>query len=105
MTFPMMCLGAHGTISAVANVIGKEFTAMCDAVKSDRIEDAKKIHYQMLPLVRALFIETNPVPVKEALSMMGLPAGPPRLPLVPLKAENRAMLAEELRRAGRLRKD
>lgn len=105
MTFSIMCLGGHGTISAVANVIGKEFTTMCAAVKSGQIEEAKKIHYQMLPLVKALFIETNPVPVKEALGMMGLPSGPPRLPLVPLKAENRAVLADSLKRAGRLPKD
>ncbi|HEB13310.1 MAG TPA: 4-hydroxy-tetrahydrodipicolinate synthase [Actinobacteria bacterium] len=105
MTFSIMCLGGHGTISAVANVIGREFTEMCAAVKNGRIEEAKRIHYEMLPLVKALFIETNPVPVKEALGMMGLPSGPPRLPLVPLKAEHRAMLAEVLRRAGRLPKD
>ncbi|MCK4267634.1 MAG: 4-hydroxy-tetrahydrodipicolinate synthase [Actinomycetia bacterium] len=102
MTFAMMCLGGHGTISAVANVVGREFTEMCHLARAREVEKARRIHYRLLPLINALFIETNPVPVKEAIGMMGLPAGPPRLPLVPLRPENRAFLAEVLKEAGRL---
>jgi len=102
MTYPMMCLGAHGTISAVANVIGREFTEMCRGILAGDYAGARKIHYRMLPLVKALFIESNPVPVKAALEMMGLPARPPRLPLVPMSRANRAVVEETLRQVGRL---
>lgn len=102
MTFPMMCLGAHGTISAVANVIGREFTEMCGLIIGGKIAEARKIHYRTLSLVNALFIESNPVPVKVALALMGLPAGPPRLPLVPMQPENRAVVEEALREVRRL---
>ncbi len=102
MTYSMMCLGAHGTISAVANVIGKEYTELCRLMLAGDHLAARKILYRTLPLVKALFIESNPVPVKVALELMGLPAGPPRLPLVPMSAANRAVVEEKLREVGRL---
>lgn len=64
------------------------------------IDAAREIHFRTLPVVRALFIETNPVPIKEALAMMGLPAGKLRLPLVPLRPENRESLRKVLVRHG-----
>ncbi len=66
------------------------------------IEKAREIHYKTLPVVKALFIETNPVPVKEAMNMMGLPSGKLRLPLVPMKPENREILRKTLVDLGRL---
>ena len=102
LTYPMMCLGGDGAISAVANVIGRDYTEMCALIKAGEYEKARKIHYRTLPLVRALFIEPNPVPVKEALIMMGLPAGKPRLPLVRLTAENKDTLRKELAALGKL---
>jgi len=102
MIYAMMCLGAHGTISAVANVIGKEYTQMCRLLLGGDYVAARKIHYRTLPLVKALFIESNPVPVKAALEMMGLPAGPPRLPLVPMSSFNRSVVEDTLREVGRL---
>lgn len=103
LTYSMMALGGDGAISAVANVIGKEYAQMCRLMKDGKWTEAREIHYQTLSLVKTLFIETNPVPVKEALQLMGLPAGPPRLPLVPLKPANRERLRKELVAVGRLR--
>jgi 4-hydroxy-tetrahydrodipicolinate synthase len=103
LTYAMMALGGDGAISAVANVIGKEYTRMCRLMKAGNWHEAREIHYQTLPLVKTLFIETNPVPVKEAMQMMGLPAGPPRLPLVPMKKANRERLRSDLVALGRLK--
>lgn len=102
MTFAMICLGADGAISAVANVIGREYTQMCHLALAGEYEKAREVHYQTLDVVKALFIETNPVPVKEALGMMGLPSGPPRLPLVPLTEKNRQLLKTTLSALGRV---
>lgn len=102
LTFPMMALGGHGVICAVGNVIGREYREMVHLMLEGRLEKAREIHFRTLPVVRALFIETNPVPVKEALNLMGLPAGPLRLPLTPMRPANREVLKEALRGIGRL---
>lgn len=102
LTFPMMALGGHGVICAVGNVIGREYREMVHLMLQGRLEEAREIHFRTLPVVRALFIETNPVPVKEALNMMGLPAGPLRLPLTPMRPANREVLKEALKAVGRL---
>lgn len=102
LTYPMMCLGGDGAISAVGNVLGKEYTEMCRLTKAGEYEKAREIHYRTLPLVRALFIEPNPAPVKEALNMMGLPGGKLRLPLVGLKPANREKLKIALQDVGKL---
>jgi 4-hydroxy-tetrahydrodipicolinate synthase len=96
LTFPMMTLGGDGGILAVSHVIGKEYREMIHLCLAGKIDEAREIHFRTLPVVRSLFIETNPVPVKEALTMMGLPAGKVRLPLVPLGSENREALRKVL---------
>ncbi len=88
---------------AVANVIGREYYKMIHLMLEGRIEEAREIHYQTLPVVRALFIESNPAPAKEAMNMMGLPAGKLRLPLVPLRPESRETLRQTLVQIGRLK--
>ncbi len=102
LTFPMMALGGHGVICAVGNVIGREYREMVHLMLEGRVEEAREIHFRTLPVVRALFMETNPVPVKEALNMMGLPAGPLRLPLTPMSQANREILRKVLQAIGRL---
>ncbi len=103
LTFPMLSLGGDGGILAVSHVVGKEYREMIRLHREGRIEEAREIHFKTLPIVRALFIETNPVPIKEALTMMGLPAGEPRLPMVPLKSENREVLRNTLIQGGILK--
>jgi len=80
----------------VSHVIGKEYHEMIHLYLTGKIDEAREIHFRTLPVVQALFIETNPVPVKEALAMMGLPSGKLRLPLVPLRPENRETLRKVL---------
>jgi 4-hydroxy-tetrahydrodipicolinate synthase len=100
LTFPMLSLGGHGGILAVAHILGKEYRKMIKSYLSGEIAEARDIHFKTLPVVQALFIETNPVPVKEAMEMMGLPSGKPRLPLVPLRPENRDKLRQVLSNYG-----
>ena len=88
---------------AVANVIGKEYREMIHLMLAGKIDQAREIHYKALPVVRALFIESNPAPAKEAMNMMGVPAGKLRLPLVPLRPENRETLRKALVQIGRLK--
>ncbi len=102
LTFSIMALGGHGVICAVGNVIGREYRDMVHLMLEGRYAEAREIHYRTLPLVRALFLETNPVPVKEAMNMMGLPAGPLRLPLTPMKPANREILRKALQELGKL---
>ncbi|HOJ51338.1 MAG TPA: 4-hydroxy-tetrahydrodipicolinate synthase [Syntrophales bacterium] len=94
-TFPLMCIGGHGIISVVSNVAPKDMAEMVDAFEAGNVAKAREIHYRMTPLVDALFIETNPIPVKTALAMMGMIEEEMRLPLCAMAETNR----EKLRRA------
>jgi 4-hydroxy-tetrahydrodipicolinate synthase len=103
LTFSMMSLGGDGGIMAVANVIGKEYRQMIHLMLEKKIDEAREVHFKTLQVVKTLFIESNPAPAKEAMNMMGLPAGPLRLPLVPLRPENRETLRKALVQVGRLK--
>lgn len=100
LTLPLMALGASGVVSVVANVAPRKTVAMVDAMLSGNLEAARKLHYELLPLVRAMFLETNPIPVKTAHKLMGLAAGPLRLPLAGLAPEKEKVLAEILEKLG-----
>ena len=100
ITLPMMAMGATGTISVSANVIPAENAEMCRLAAAGEVAGARALHEMYYPLVRMLFIETNPVPVKAALSMMGKIRNEFRLPLVPMEASNREKLAGAMRDAG-----
>jgi 4-hydroxy-tetrahydrodipicolinate synthase len=97
ITFPMMAVGATGTISVSANIIPKENAEMCRLASEGNFEAALAIHEKYINLVRTLFIETNPVPVKAALALMGKIRNEFRLPLVPMEPANREILAEAMR--------
>ena len=100
MTLPMMCVGAVGAISVVSNVIPREVREMTHAALKGDFERAGRIHAKLFPLFKDLFIETNPVPVKAAMAMMGLIEETYRLPLVPLADANRAQLKKTLQAIG-----
>jgi len=95
VTFLVLCLGGHGCIAAVAHVLGKEFSRMCRLVWEGRIEEARELHFRVLPLVRALFCEPNPTAIKQALNWMGVKVGGVRSPLVEMTEKGK----ETLRRA------
>ncbi len=99
-TFGYMCLGAVGVVSVAAHVVGDRIHHMTDLVESGDIPAARKVHEELTPLFNALFITTNPIPVKTALRILGLPAGPPRLPLVPATADEHERIHKALSDAG-----
>ena len=100
LTLPLMALGASGVVSVVANVAPRKTVAMVDAMLSGNLDAARKLHYELSPLVKAMFLETNPIPVKTAQKYIGLAGGPMRLPLAPMAPEKEKILAEVLGRLG-----
>jgi 4-hydroxy-tetrahydrodipicolinate synthase len=101
-TFGYLCLGGVGVVSVAAHVVGDRIHHLTDLVLSGDIPAARKVHDELSPLFNALFITTNPIPVKTALDVLGLPAGPPRLPLVPATRDERARIEKALSDAGLL---
>jgi 4-hydroxy-tetrahydrodipicolinate synthase len=93
ITFPMMSCGAAGVISVTANIMPKEIAAMVDAFNAGNLEEAKRLHLKLLKISNAMFIESNPVPVKTALGLMGKCSDDVRLPLCPMSEANKAKLA------------
>lgn len=93
ITVPIMALGGTGVISVAANVDPKRMVAMCEAMRKGDLQKALVLHYAMSPLFRSMFIDTNPIPVKKAVELMGMAGGPVRLPLSELDAKK----AEQLR--------
>ena len=96
----MMAVGARGVVSVVANVAPKQTQALCAAALKGDYKRAAALHLKLFPLIKSLFIETNPIPVKAALAMMGACRPEPRLPLTVLSAENRPALKKALKEFG-----
>ena len=88
LTLPVLSIGGTGIISVIANIIPKDVADMVAAFEKGDIKQARLFHYKMLPLVKAMFIETNPIPVKTACGLMGLCAADLRLPMCAMSAEN-----------------
>ena len=80
-TFSIMCLGGYGVVSVAAHLFGQQIRRMMEWVIDGRLEEAASEHRRLLPIFKALFLVTNPVPVKHALNRAGFAAGPTRLPL------------------------
>lgn len=100
LTLPMMSVGARGVVSVLANVAPKETAALCAAFLKGDARRAAALHLKMFPLIKALFLETNPIPVKAALGMLGLCRPEPRLPLTPLSEQYRPALKKALKDFG-----
>jgi 4-hydroxy-tetrahydrodipicolinate synthase len=96
INFPVLAVGGAGLISAVANVAPKPLAEMARAAREKRWEDARRVHFELLALVRILFVETNPIPVKTACALMGLCSPDMRLPLTPMSEGNLARLKQVL---------
>ncbi len=97
IVLPMLALGGKGVISVVANLVPAEMVALVSEFNKGNLEKAKKIHYKIFPLCKAMFIETNPIPVKTAMALQGLLDTPElRLPLSPMSEENVAELKKVL---------
>ena len=96
LTVPLLAIGGDGVISVISNLVPAKISALVKAGLSGDFVEARRLHYELLPLVKAAFVETNPIPIKAAMGMAGLPAGPTRLPLGPLSQENERLLRKTL---------
>jgi 4-hydroxy-tetrahydrodipicolinate synthase len=97
LTLPLLSVGAHGIISVASHLVGPQVQQMVKAFITGNVREAQTIHQSLLPLFRALFLTTNPIPVKCALELMGWPVGKPRLPLVPAPNTVREQLNDVLK--------
>lgn len=102
LTLPMMAVGATGVISVAANIVPEEVAQMVKAYSTGSHDEARRIHYKLFPLFKALFLETNPIPLKAAMSMLGMIDEELRLPLYPMSNENRTKLREAMKQYGLL---
>lgn len=100
LTLPMMAVGGTGVISVASNVVPAKVTAMVHAALSGNWDQAREAHGALYPLFRDLFLETNPIPVKAALAILGELAEEYRLPLCPMSPENRKTLERTMREIG-----
>jgi len=123
LTLPVLAIGGTGVISVVANVVPRDVVALVDAFLAGRHDDALRWHTKLLPLIKAMFLETNPIPIKSAMGMLGMIQPELRLPLCAmseaneerlrqalvayglLKGESPSFEAEQKRRAARKRHD
>lgn len=97
LVYPLMALGGTGVISVASNVVPDRMVAMVAAALKGDFAAARRMHYELLPLFRAMFIETNPIPVKAALALKGMIAETYRLPMCAPAAKSREKLASVLR--------
>jgi 4-hydroxy-tetrahydrodipicolinate synthase len=102
-TLPLLSIGGKGIISVVSNVVPADMAGMVDAFAMGDLKKARALHYRMSPLIDALFIETNPTPVKAALAMMGKIDPELRLPLCRMAAGNEASLKAVMQQYGLIR--
>jgi 4-hydroxy-tetrahydrodipicolinate synthase len=82
LTLPILAVGGTGVVSVVSNIVPSDVVQLISLFAAGRAKDATTLHLRLFPLIRALFVETNPAPVKAAMNLLGMAAGEPRLPLV-----------------------
>lgn len=102
LTLPLLAVGGVGVVSVASHVVGRDIQRMCEAFLAGQVQEAAKLHHRMLPLFKALFCTTNPVPVKAALNMMGANVGGVRLPLVEANEKEKEIVRKALRDYGLL---
>ena len=102
LTLPLLAVGGVGVVSVASHVVGRDIRRMCEAFFAGRAQEATKLHHRMLPLFKALFCTTNPVPVKAALNMLGATVGGVRLPLVEANDKEKEIVRKALRDYGLL---
>jgi 4-hydroxy-tetrahydrodipicolinate synthase len=103
LTLPMLAVGGHGVVSVAGHLVGKQIKEMITAFVSGDIAKARGIHQELYPLAKAMFLTTNPVPVKTAMKLLGYPVGEVKLPLVPLNEQELATLKAVLKDYGLLK--
>lgn len=103
LSFPMLAIGAAGLMNAVGNLVPDRVADLCNHIAKGHLEEARRLHFDLFELNQAIFLDTNPIPLKYMMARMGLLETPElRLPLVPLDRERRKRLDDVLRQAGLL---
>lgn len=102
-TLPLIALGGDGVISVISNLLPAKVKALTKAMLEGKYEEARALHYELVPMIKAAFIETNPVPIKQALQWVGISAGPARLPLGKLAPASEAFLKKTMTEMGLLK--
>jgi 4-hydroxy-tetrahydrodipicolinate synthase len=102
LTFSLMALGGKGVISTVANIAPKEMSQLTEACLKGEWEKGRALQFKLIPLIHAVFLETNPIPIKTALSLMGKCTGELRLPLTPMSEGNLKKLQQQMAQFGLL---
>ncbi len=102
LTLPLLGIGGVGVISVAANIIPKDIVKLIETFNKGQLKEAQAIQNKLIPLIKSLFLETNPIPVKEALGMMGFCSPDLRLPLCPMSEANQASLRSALKDYGLL---
>lgn len=100
ITLPLLAVGGKGVISVTSNIVPREVAHLCKSFEKGDLTAARRIHYQLLPLNNAMFLETNPIPVKTALGLMGKISPELRLPLSPMSSGNLERLKKVLKEYG-----
>jgi 4-hydroxy-tetrahydrodipicolinate synthase len=103
LTLPSLSIGGSGIISVLANIAPFEVVSLVKAFEKNKIDEAIKIHYRLLPLVKLMFIETNPIPVKTAAALLGMCNSVLRLPMCEMEDANKAKLKQSLKDFGLLK--
>ena len=103
LTLPLMSIGARGVISVAANIVPGDIAEMTKRFLKADTAGAARLHHKLFPLIKALFIETNPIPLKAAMAMLKMDTGELRLPLAPMLEENHKKLRQALKNYGLLK--
>ncbi|GBF35921.1 4-hydroxy-tetrahydrodipicolinate synthase [Methanofervidicoccus abyssi] len=103
LTLPIIALGGKGVISVLSNILPKEFVDMVNYALKGDFSRAREIHYKLYNIMKLMAVETNPIPIKTAMNMLGMPAGELRLPLCEMSQENRLKLKKALEDIGLLK--
>jgi 4-hydroxy-tetrahydrodipicolinate synthase len=102
LTLPMMAVGSKGVISVIANIVPRDLSRMVESFLNGEISQSRELHQKLFPLTKAMFVETNPIPIKTAMDLVEMPAGGVRLPLAPMSDVNLNKLKKALKEYGLL---
>ena len=102
LTLPVLSIGGTGIISVVANIVPRDVADLVSAFEKGNIKKAQSLHYKLLPLIKAVFIETNPIPIKTAMGLLGMCEADLRLPMCEMSADNLGKLKKALKNYGLL---
>ena len=100
LNLPILLCGGAGVISVLSNIVPADVKKLCDLAHAGKVEEAIALNDKLLPLANACFVEVNPIPVKEAMNLLGFDAGTPRAPLTEIESANREKLAAAMKNYG-----